>query len=387
MSREDRVDTGDVFVEKYNISRVEKALEAMGRNHDERMQRIKTLENEAILTLAMQEELHRLRRCAVCYEFLLGIKERFPPMSDRTKLPSHVESRVQYYRKKYGTVVLGRRIARCVDASKPSKRRSELQGAISKWKLEKKHVRRNSTYQACPSDLRVVLGSDHLHDVDMCNAFPTIAIHMASLYGLKSHALQEYVTRDREGILQEISRTYNVPREIAKNCPLTILHGGSVKSFRREHKIRTKQDVPLMLAMEHEARQLRVAALRSQLELESYVASGEVRDFQINVTGKSDEGEFGSTKCDRSLFSLIMQEREDRILSKMCAYCKEHGVTIESLQFDGLLLTGPPDMKMSKLIKGMEERIKQETGVDMTLCEKPLYRLPFQHIIDRLTRL
>ena len=379
-----RVDTNDRLIEKYNIARVERALEAINRQHGRRMERIKNLETSQNNRLGDIEELHRLRRSVVCYEFLLGIKERFPSMTDRTKLASHVESVTSYYRKQYGNAVLGRRLARCI-APKPSKRRAKLKGVISKWKTEK-HVRLNSTYQACPSELRIVLGSDRLHDVDMCNAFPTIAIHMAMLYGLESIALKEYVTRDREGILREIGITYNVARDIAKTLPLTILHGGSIKSFRYENGIRGEQDVPLMVAMEEEARQLRVAALRSDLPLESHVASNDVRDFQIQ-NGKSDEGDFGSTKCDRSLFALIMQERENRILTSMCDHCHEKNVVVESLQFDGLLLTCPPHVELSTLMKGMEARIKQDTDMNMTLCEKPLFRKEFQPIIERLCRI
>jgi len=35
----------------------------------------------------------------------------------------------------------------------------------------------------------------------------------------------------------------------------------------------------------------------------------------------------------------------------------------------------------------MEARIKQDTDMNMTLCEKPLFRKEFQPIIERLCRI
>lgn len=379
----ERVLTDDVFVEKYNCARVERALQAMMKTHDRRMKRIAELEMHD----PKSAELHRLRRVVVCYEFLLGVRERFQSQSDRTKLSSHAENKVQYYRKSYGGPVLGRRLALPRDRpGGPSKRRGELQSAIHKWRRKdpSRYSHRNVSYQACCSELRTLVGGDRLHDIDMVNCFPTLAIHMASLYGLQSDALQAYVTRDREGILKEIMTLHNVDRKTSKTLPLTILHGGCYDSWMSKNHIRTTKKVPLMEDLETEATQLRIAALKSELPLEAQCVLA--RDFQRTVRNKSDEGEFGSTEVDRSLFSLIMQTREDRILDIMIKHCATLNTTVESLQFDGLLISCPSDINVETLLRELESIIESRCGISMKLVEKELHRLPHQPIIDELAR-
>jgi len=379
----DRVLTGELFVEKYNCARVERTLLAMTKTHDQRMKRIAELE----VKQPKSAELHRLRRAVVCYDFLLGVKERFPSQSDRTNLATHVENGVCYYRKSYGGLVLGRRMAQASDRSGGfSKRRGELQSSIRKWRQQdpSRYQHRNISYQPCCSELRPLLGGDRLHDLDMVNCFPTFAIYMAELYGVKCDALKEYVTRDREGILKEIMVLHNVDRDTAKNCPLGILHGGNYWSGMAGNCVRGKEKVPLMEALEVEAAGLRIAALKSELPLEKSVL--QAREFLKTVKGKSDDGVFGSTQVDRSLFSLIMQTREDRILGCMLKYCNKKGVTVESLQFDGLLISCPSTINIPKLIEELEIDIKLQCGIPMKLVEKGLYRLPHQSIVDELAR-
>ena len=379
----ERVATDDVFVEKYNCARVERALDAMQKTHDLRLKRITELET----TKPKSEELHRLRRLVVCHEFLLGVRERFPNQSDRNKLSTHVENEVRYYRKSYAGAVLGRRIAQTKErAGRSSKRRDELQSYIHKWRRKdpSRYSHRNISYQACCSELRTLVGGDRLHDIDMINCFPTLAIHMAELYGLKCDALKEYVTRDREGILKEIMDLHGVDRKTAKSCPLGILHGGSYWSGMAKNCVRVKEKVPLMEALEAEATQLRIAALKSELPLEQSVLVA--RDYLKTVKKKSDDGTFGSTEVDRSLFSLIMQTREDRILECMIKHCVKKGVTVESLQFDGLLVSCPSSFNVRSHLEELELVIETQCGIPMKLVEKELHRLPHQPIIDELAR-
>ena len=379
----DRVVTDEVFVERYNCARVERTLLAMTKTHDQRMKRIAELE----VRQSKSTELHRLRRAVVCYDFLLGVKERFPSQSDRTNLATHVETKIQYYRKSYGGSVLGRRLAQSVDGSKgSSKRRGELQSNIRKWRQTDHgcYQHRNIDYQSCCSELRALLGGDRLCDLDFCNCFPTIAIYMAGLYGVKCDALKEYVTRDREGVLKEIMLLHNVDRKTAKNCPLGILHGGSYWSGMAGNCVRGKNKVPLMKALEMEATALRIAALKSELPLEKSVL--QAREYLKTTKRKSDDGEFGSTEVDRSLFSLIMQTREDRLLECMIKYCRKIGVNVESLQFDGLLIRYPSTINIHTLITELEVVVRSQCDIPMKLVEKELYRLPHQPIIDELAR-
>lgn len=379
VSMGDRVSSGDVLEERYNCARVERALRAMAQNHEQRMERIDELEVRGVKS----DELHRLRRAVVCYEFLLGVRERVPNMSDR---PTHVTNRVSYYRKCYGGAVLGRRLAQSNPGHKGSKRHNELQKRIQKWRRENpdKYKHRNISLQACCSELRILVSGDRIHDFDMVNCFPTIGIYMTQTYGLQSCALRAYVSKDREGLLLEIMGTYKVDRKVAKTLPLTILHGGSIDSWKAKNHIRTSKNVLLMVELESEATQLRVAALQSTLPLEKSVLQS--REFLRTVRGKSDHGEFGSTEVDRSLFSLIMQTREDRILETMTEHCQTRGVTVESLQFDGLLVSCSPTLNVDGFLRELEAVIESNCGVPMKLVEKELYRMPHQPIIDEIAR-
>jgi len=374
----DRINSGNVIKEYYNIARTQTALQALLETQEQRLQKIKRLE----ASKEDEGELHRLRRSVVCLEFLLGIQERFPDLSDRHHVPTHAENSVCYYRKKYGNVVAGRRIAHTRQPLRGiSKRRLELQQQIRKWKDE---PQRNVSYQACPSEMRILVGSDRLHDIDQINSFPTIAIFMAKLYGLESKALETYASSDREEILKQVQEIYNVNRKIAKTLFITILHGGDIDGWKAKNRIRVTKNMQLAEDMETEAKAIRVAALQSTLPLEQSVL--QARDYLINVKKKLNDGEFGSTKCDRSLFSLIMQTREDRILDVMINFCKEKGVLVESLQFDGLLVTCPRQFAMRPFLDELEAVIQSQTGIPMKLTEKDLFRKSHQAIIDELAR-
>jgi hypothetical protein len=384
----DRVNSGDVIKEQYNIARTQTALTALLGTQQQRMEKIKKMEErnkekgKESQVKKDELELHRLRRSVVCLEFLLGIQERFPDLSDRHRLPTHVENSVCYYRKKYGSVIVGRRLAHTRQPLHGiSKRRLELQKQIRKWKDE---PQRNVSYQACPSEMRILVGSDRLHDIDQINSFPTIAIFMAKLYGLESRALETYVSSDREEILKQVQEIYSVNRKVAKTLFITILHGGDIDGWKAKNKIRVVKNMQLVENMETEAKAIRVAALQSTLPLEQSVL--QARDYLINVKKKSNDGEFGSTKCDRSLFSLMMQTREDRILDVMMNFCKEKGVLVESLQFDGLLVTCPPRFDLRQFLNELETTIENKTDIPMKLTEKDLFRKPHQAIIDELAR-
>jgi len=69
-----------------------------------------------------------------------------------------------------------------------------------------------------------------LVDIDMVNAHPNILLQICQEKDIECEYLEEYVN-NREDILKNIMKTYNVNREDAKTLVIIIMYGGDIKSW------------------------------------------------------------------------------------------------------------------------------------------------------------
>lgn len=78
--------------------------------------------------------------------------------------------------------------------------------------------------------IRQTVCANRLVDVDMVNAHPNILLQICQEKDIECECLEEYVN-NREKILKDIMKTYNVSREDAKLLVIMIMYGGDVKTW------------------------------------------------------------------------------------------------------------------------------------------------------------
>ena len=76
-------------------------------------------------------------------------------------------------------------------------------------------------------------------------------------------------------------------------------------------------------------------------------------------------------EIDRSVFALIAQSEEDRILAAMRQAADAQGFQVLSLQFDGFFVREKPGRRLD--LADVSMRIARDTGYAMEVVEKPLF--------------
>ena len=76
---------------------------------------------------------------------------------------------------------------------------------------------------------------------------------------------------------------------------------------------------------------------------------------------------------DRTMFSLIMFDLEDRVLDCIDRHLKHHGWTVASLIFDGVHVEHRDDGDLPAALRSAEAAVKEQLGYAVALLEKPMY--------------
>ena len=225
--------------------------------------------------------------------------------------------------------------------------------------------------QHCQKELRRALCGERYHDVDMVSCHPTLMLQVVRKM-VASHAIQwsgslnklaEYATLNANGeptgrlpMLLRIAKYFgideSVAKDVAKTLVLRVLNGGSVEAWCREMDIGSDAcEGPIdeqadLRDLEDVARLVREAFF-AMLERDARAALQErvgamlqdrherrVHDAQRNSETPPQPPGFAAR--DRTMFSHIMFDLEDRVLDCIDRKLGELGWTVASLIYDGV---------------------------------------------------
>lgn len=234
--------------------------------------------------------------------------------------------------------------------------------------------------QFFPKRIRHTLAKDLLYDIDMVNAHPVLLLQLCNEKGWCAPQLTRYV-EDREIILQEIMSSCHVSRKQAKELLLRLMYGGTVKYWKLDERVPESTRPPPFIAQFED--ELKILQQKIWLEFPKIQqvakkpkAMEKFGSIWSNCQTKSKSAMMGS--C----MSLVLQEREHRVMLAMTKFFQLHDWVVSVYVFDGIMVKKSPQKQLTRaLLQQCEDFVQNETGLEVKLEEKPMddaYDLDFQ---------
>ena len=212
--------------------------------------------------------------------------------------------------------------------------------------------------------LRHTLAKEYYFDIDLVNAQPTILYQVCKSNTIECKLLKEYI-KNREQILTNMIKQYNINRDKAKNCFVCLMMGGSIKKWFSDNKINDSSDISKYLIELHQ----------ELTTIKNIIAFKNMKVLGYQIEKNKIEKEKEDYVLENSILAFFLQEYECRILEAMYLYCKKNKIienNCVSLIFDGLLIRKYKVQDINKLMEELEICIKNITGFDMKLSCKEM---------------
>ncbi len=205
--------------------------------------------------------------------------------------------------------------------------------------------------------IRTILCSSLYHDIDICNAQPSILFHLARLNGVTVETLESYV-HNRETAIQNVMRDLQCSKSEAKKTIISTLNSTSNKH-------------PECLFL----RNIFSDAKSLQNFFWTAPEYAEIREF---VKRRKDWNWKGS------LISHIFQSVERQIILKAYEFLTAKGHTVAALIYDGLLLKREQGLDVGQVLRALEAAVADVCPVRFSEkqwdLETALRSLPIQEV-------
>lgn len=234
--------------------------------------------------------------------------------------------------------------------------------------------------QGAPREMRPFVCCRWAHDYDLKNCQPLILFQLPNklTWAEREKPLEmEEMGRwchDRSEWIEHVAEFHSLPsdaerfedyrKDTVKELMIRLMFGGTYKGWLLDQGFSVK----------YEPRSPRVEALAKELEelREAVFSSHEWVQFTINDRERlRKEGKKLEEDIDKSVFARIAQTLENQVLTSMRGFLRERGWQALSLCFDGLIVQHRPERVLD--LEAMNARIKEDTGFDLEVVEKPLY--------------
>ena len=327
----------------------------------------------------LQTVVRRMQRAELCYRWFVSVANEI--MRDGVCVPvprgqpTQATRTIAYVRKRLPD---GRELGRCY-AQCNERVECEAWALFQSPNGSDSKVARNIAYQGGMREARRVLARCYYHDIDIKNAFPTIARKLAADHGVAVEALDEYSSDRREGILKEVMQHYCLTdRDDAKTLFLSLLHGGMPKGWMRRVGTPVRTLHPFVRRFVGDIERLVPAVLRDP------VGKGisAHREAIASDKGKKLTADEGIAEIDRTLFADTIQTHEHRILCCIVDSLQKNGWVVGSLQFDGVYVEHRDDAELTVAMRAAEEAVFVGTQFRIQLTEKELYQADIESILD-----
>jgi hypothetical protein len=212
--------------------------------------------------------------------------------------------------------------------------------------------------------IRNTLMKDFYIDLDIKNAQPEIINNICVSNNIQLETINEYC-KNRDSILSDVMKEYDVDRKTAKNLFLSLAFFGSFKSWCLKYDITDKKALDI---------------------IKKYVK--DINTF-YTIISKENEQLLNTVDNSRhpnkkgSFLSLYLQEYETRIMENVIYWLcnktdvmkfKNSSYSIGTYEFDGIKVLKENVNKygIDKLIKDIEKVIYDELGFNIKFEEKPI---------------
>lgn len=248
---------------------------------------------------------------------------------------------------------------------------------------------RSVCIQGAPRELRPFMCCRWARDFDMANAQPEMLRQMPRRLqwadGRAAPTLPELERWcvDRPEYIEHVATFHSLPtdaeryyeyrKDTVKELMIRLMFGGKYESWIKDICAEFRRSEAREPRSERvEALQTELAQLRKDVfESRNWVAFVEQDRARLRREGKKKDDD----AIDRAVFARIAQKTEDEVLTVMRCFLKDHGWTVLTLCFDGLITQHRPGRILD--LAAMNARILQDTGYIIKIVEKPLFSPTF----------
>jgi len=213
---------------------------------------------------------------------------------------------------------------------------------LKKLQLGRLYPQKGLGLQNFPGDVRAALAQKYYHDIDMVNSQPTLLAQLCEKNGWKCDHLNDYV-ENRASYLQEIMNHKNCDRDAAKTLCISIMFGAKPTS------------VPA-----------KVKGLIVELDK---ISTNIIAQYpEVYAICKKKENPKASCLAN------VLQDMEFKILREIDLSLQKRGRSMDVFIHDGGLVRRVDEEKEfpKEVLLEITQEIKESTGFDITLAEKPL---------------
>jgi len=175
-----------------------------------------------------------------------------------------------------------------------------------------------------------LLDDNRFKDLDIKNAFPTFLLNICNLHNILCPHLGDYI-KNRNKILKDLMETDKLNMREAKDRILMIMFLHKIIKSPKNKWVK--------------------GFINEMYEIRDKIAKIEEYDFISRYISEEDANE----NYEGCFLSNVLQIEENKILQEIIIYCREKGLYVFALMFDGLILgmkDMPDDIReaLSKLI-------------------------------------
>jgi hypothetical protein len=190
--------------------------------------------------------------------------------------------------------------------------------------------------QNMPSAIRNAIASEYVNDYDIVNCHPVLLSQLCKKNNIISPTLDDYIV-NRDAWLAGIDDN----RTSAKNEVIRILYGGEARADGNQQLVSLSNEIALI-----------INNLSGAKENAKYLKKA--MDKRYNQEG--------------TFLSFVLQDIENNILVKCIHYCKDNGIKISSLIFDGFTVDKTVQIDLADLSRF----VMSEIGYKVEFVNKPM---------------
>lgn len=209
--------------------------------------------------------------------------------------------------------------------------------------------------------VRHTITNGYYSDIDIMCSSQTLLLQVAKNNNLECEVLERYTTF-REEMLNDVIRTYNVNKDIAKELFIRVGFGGNPKTWLKE--IGSKIKLPSYIyEFQSEMKELAEVIEKNNPEIKNWLKKRPLKP------------QYEKQYTEFTTLSVFYFEYENRILETVYNYLNDNNYIeddITTLCFDGLMIKKINQDKVDKLLNELSIEVFKKNGFNLTFTEKPM---------------
>ena len=233
---------------------------------------------------------------------------------------------------------------------KAKSKTSKVSYKYSGKKSEGRQFSVGASLQNLSRPFRHTIAGEFYDDLDVVNCHPEIFQQLSHKLGLDTTHLR-YYNENRQKCLQTLMDIESISRDDAKRIMLSIMNGGTPE-------VSTLDGLGWLKSYYDQCLTLRGHIL-SLKEYKPYLTAAK----RNKTSGFNVEG---------TAINHVFLKFENQALMTIIDYCRERGIRIGALCYDGLMMYKDPSRDNEKVERELEVLIRDKTGFNLALAIKPM---------------